>query len=117
MAKKKIEFDTSFIWALKGLKQVGSEEGVDYYHVPINDYGAFVVESDHITKTVDLILTPIVDVDAEFVDSYLTTRKDDVCTDLQRYINIIVEFIDTYKDSIVPYHGLLEMVKIALNNQ
>lgn len=115
--KKMVELDTSFIWALKGLKQVGSEEGVDYYHVPINDYGAFVVESDHVTKTVDLTLTPIVEADAEFVDSYLETRKDDVCTNLQSYINVIVEFLDTYKDSIVPYHGLLEMVKIALNNQ
>ena len=32
MENKKVELDTSFIWALKGLKQVGSEDGVDYYH-------------------------------------------------------------------------------------
>lgn len=117
MTKKKIDLDTSFIWALKGLQYVGSDDGVDYYHVPINDFGAFVVEFDHVSKTVDLVLTPIVEADAEFVDSYLESHKDDVCVDLQRYINVIVEFLDTYKDSAVPYHGLLEMVNIALNKQ
>lgn len=117
MKKKEIDFDTSFILRLNGIKQVGSEDGVDYFFVPINEHGAFVVEADHVSKTVDLILTPIVEADAEFVDSYLETKKDDVCIDLQRYIDVIAEFLDTYKDSIVPYHGLLEMVKIALNNQ
>ena len=111
---KKIELDTSFIWELNGLKQVGLEDGVDYYHVPINEHGAFVVEVNHNANTVDLILTPIVNLSDDFVDTYLRTHKDDVCINLQFFINKIAEFLDAYKDSNVPYHGLLEMVKMAI---
>lgn len=117
MTKKKIDLDTSFIWALKGLQYVGSDEGVDYYHVAINNHGAFVVEVDNNAMTVDLTLTPIVEVGGDIVDTYKETKHNDVCINLQHHINVIVEFLDTYKDSIVPYHGLLEMVKVALNNQ
>lgn len=112
--RKKIELDTSFIWALNGLKLVGSEDGVDYYHVPINEHGAFVVEASHNSNTVDLMLTPIVVTGDNFVDDYLQTHKDHVCNNLLLFINNIVEFLDGYKDSIVPYHGLLEMVKLAV---
>ena len=119
MAKKvkKIGVDTSFIWDLKGLKHVGTEDGVDYYHVAINDFGAFVVEADHHSNTVDLVLTPLVEVVDGFVDTYLTTHRDDVCIDLRCYINEIAEFLDACKDSYVPYYGLLEMAKRALNSQ
>ncbi|MBR5911002.1 MAG: hypothetical protein IKZ55_03385 [Bacteroidales bacterium] len=114
--KKKVELDTSFIWALKGLKQVGSEEGVDYYHVPINNFGAFVVEANHGSNTVDLVLTPLVEVVDGFVDTYLKTHRDDVCINLHCFINEIAEFLDSYKDSNVPYYGLLEMAKIAIDH-
>ena len=114
--KRKVGIDTSFIWALKGLKQVGSEEGVDYYHVVINNYGAFVVEADHNSNTIDLLLSPIVDDREDFVEDYLRARKDVVCINLEQYINQISEFLDTYKDSIVPYHGLLEMAKTSIEH-
>lgn len=116
MAKKdkKTELDTSFIWNLKGLKHVGTEDGVDYYHVAINDYGAFVVEVSHESNTVDLLLTPIVDVSDGFIDKYLEKHKDPVCNDLLYFINLISEFLDGYKDSIVPYNGLIEMVRMAV---
>ena len=116
MTKKKVSIDTSFIWNLKGLKKVGTEDNVDYYHVAINDYGAFVVEVNHYSNTVDLILTPIVKAGDDFIDKYLETYRDDVCIDLHCYINAIVDFLDAYKDSIVPYQGLLEMVKIAIRS-
>lgn len=114
MEKKKVELDTSFICALNGLKKVGSENGVDYYHVAINNYGAFVVEADHNSNTVDLVLTPLIEVVDGFVDTYLTTHRDNVCINLHNYISEIAEFLDSYKDSNVPYYGLLEMVKIAI---
>ena len=114
---KKNKADISFIWALKGIKQVGSDEDVDYYHVAINNYGSFVVEANNNSMTVDLMLTPIVDVDVDFVDTFLETHHDDICSNLQLHINVIVEFLGTYKDSIVPYYELLKMVNCALNNQ
>ena len=117
MTKKKIDLDTSFIWALKGLQYVGSDEGVDYYHVAINNHGAFVVEVNNNAMTVDLILTPIVDVGVDFVDTFKEARHNDDCIDLQHHISVIAEFLKTYKDSIVPYYGLLEMVRNDLDNE
>lgn len=126
MVKKKSILDTSFLDFFMGLKFAGTEDNVDYYHIAINQHAAFVIEIDHASCTADLLLTPISVVDEEFLECYFTGHKDVVFCDLQTYqtrnwissaIKTVVQFTNTYKNSPIPYSGILEMIRIAINKE
>lgn len=118
--KKKIEVDLSSLDLLKDMEKVGSEEHMDYYVKPINKNASFVAEVNNINGIIDLLMTRIITISDDFVDEYLTNKRDEVYRDLQNWktikntaaaIHKLSDFADTYNATNISYSDLLYIAK------